>query len=280
MPAVVTPVARVLVACLAACAFSAASAARLEITTGTGSGYIDAEIAAGADGLAGSSDIADDSADGYAAAAGSQPAVSLPLNGGSITYSWERNVTMGPGLDDASLGISGSGRSTLTLTNAGTLGSFFENSRVVVLADVLVAPTTEALGTPVSIVLAGSMSSQLATAVPGLEAIATFDITVRDHNDDVLISRIGPDGSNPDVFSLSFASTVGAHLSVEIRYDTNSNFFGASDASGDVVTSSALDASLRVTPVPEPGTWALFALGLAGVALGRRHLGTHSATRA
>jgi hypothetical protein len=159
--------------------------------------------------------------------------------------------------------FSASAFSFLGMTGIGQLQQTSEIASLDLRSDLRLAPTAEAIGTPVNVRVSGSGFTTF--SAPGIAAddLGTFDIRVIAADGTLLAAHSA--SASDQVFDLAFVAAVGDEMELQVRHDRATSFLGSVDISSGtkhMVSAASLEGSLTVTPVPEPGTWTLIFGGL------------------
>jgi hypothetical protein len=248
-------------ACFATC-LGDAQALHLELSNGWVAGTVDAEIVSGLTVEQASMDLAPTVATGRVAIDGAFPFATDTFLDGSLGYGFERSASIAATAEATRIAISAQSATRFALDGVSTVSSLFESQRADLVTDVFVASATDPDGTPVSMMFSGRASASFDNGLPGAEYVAHFRIDILDGNDAVVASYAGVDNGLPEDFAISFVSRIGERLTIDVQFDTDLGLFAEVPGTGAISARSGLDASLQVTPVPEPGTWALMLTGM------------------
>lgn len=260
---------------LATLGATAAQAASLSLVSGNVSGSL--AMQAGINGQAVQVDagVDDLSGAGFLLGAGGH-AVDLALTPtGMLSHLWSAGASLDTTLSPASAAFQAGSASVVAVDAAGRFDGSLDTTTVLLEAELAIVSTGEATGSAVRLTVAGTADSLFGSSGPGLQALPTFDLVVRDAGSNILGSWQGLAAGSNGNFSFSFDSQVGQLLSFSLSHDSHlmadaADIVMGSGASVDL--SSTLSGSISVSAVPEPESYALFLAGLAAIGLlhGRR----------
>lgn len=191
-----------------------------------------------------------------------------PLNGGVVSYGASDAVNATLTASPSGMVFSASAFSFLGLTGVGQLQQTTELSSLDLRTELRILSGTDPVGTAVSLRLAGSGFSTF--SAPGITAddLSIFDIRVIAADGTLLAAHHG--SSADQAFDVAFVAAVGDEMEFQLRHDRGTSFLGDLDISSGtrhMVSVTALEGSITVTAVPEPGTWALLLSGLGLIPL-------------
>jgi len=255
---------------LATLGATAAQAAALSLSSGSVTGS--QALLAGVNGQALTVDsrVDDLSGVGFLLGAGGQARDLALTPAGTLSHLWSASASLDTTLDPALAAFQIGSASVLAVAATGRFDGSSDTSSVLLEAELAIVATGEATGSAVRLTVAGTADSLFASNGPGVQALPTFDLVVRDAGYNILGSWQGLAAGSTGGFSFSFDSQVGELLSLSLSHHSNlmSDAADLSAATGTVLDlSSALSGSISVSAVPEPQTYALWLAGLAAVGL-------------
>lgn len=250
---------------------ASAQAAHLTVLSGTAQGGIDAGVTIGRQATTVTGTLADLSGDGQLLAAGGG-AQTLALADGTAWLEWSQAVSLESGGDQRPATFLATGSSVLSVASASPVTRAQVAAEANLQAALTVASDGEAVGTAVRVDLTGLASSLFASDMRGAQDVVSYELVVRDAQQQVLASFTGLPAGAGDTFSLSFASRVGDALQLSLRQASRpGSFAGQSIPSGEtrrLESSVLLQGEFTVSAVPEAQSLALVLAGLAVVGVG------------
>ncbi len=259
-----------LAALLATLGSTAAQAASLTLVTGSVAGSLAVQASVNDQAVGVEAALDDLSGAGYLLGVGSGDASRALSPAGAVTHLWSAGAALDTTLNSASAAFQIGTLSVLGIDAAGRFDGSADGTTVLLEAELAILSTGEAQGSAVRVDVSGVADSLFASTGPGVEALPTFDLVVRDAGSQILGSWQGlPAGGNAS-FAFSFQSQIGQVLSFSLSHYSGLMADGLALGTGAVHTLSAsalLDGQISVSAVPEPETYALFLAGLAAIGL-------------
>ncbi len=189
---------------------------------------------------------------------------------GSLSHLWSASASLDTTLSPASAAFQAGSASVLGTAAAGRIDGSGNTTVLLLEADLAIVATGEAVGSAVRLTVIGTADSLFASSGPGVQALPTVDLVVRDAGSNILGSWQGlPAGHSAD-FSLSVDSQVGQRLSFSLSHHSSLLADGFDLGAGPGATldmAALLNGSISVSAVPEPETGALLLAGLAAIGL-------------
>ena len=255
---------------LATLGATAAQAASLSLVSGNVSGSLALQAGANGQALRLDAGVDDLSGAGFLLGAGGH-AVDLALTpAGMLSHLWSAGASLDTTLNPASAAFQTGSASVLTVDAPGRFDGSLDATTVLLQADLAIVSTGEAVGSAVRLTVVGTADSLFGSSGPGVQALPSFDLVVRDAGYNILGSWQGLAAGSSGSFSFSFDSQVGQLLSFSLSHDSSLMADAADISAGlgaTVDLSSTLSGSISVSAVPEPESYALFLAGLAAIGL-------------
>lgn len=255
---------------LATLGATSAQAAALSLVSGSVSGSLAVQAAVNSQNVTLTAGVDDRSGAGFLLGTGGHD-VSLALTpAGTLSHLWSASASLDTTLHPASVGFQAGSLSVLDVAAGGRFDGSDDSSVVLLEAELAIVSTGEALGSAVRLNVIGTAESLFASTGPGVQALPTFDLVVRDAGSGILGSWQGLAAASSGYFSFSFDSQVGQRLFLSLSHYSQLLGDGLDLGTGPGATldsTALLDGSISVSAVPEPQTYALMLAGLAAIGL-------------
>jgi opacity protein-like surface antigen len=255
---------------LATLGASAAQAAALSLVSGSVSGSLALQTSVNDQAVMVDAYVDDWSGAGILLGAGSNDFNQALTPAGTLSHSWRAGASLDTTLNPASAAFQTSSLGVLGATANGRFDGSLDTSTLLLEAELAIVSTGEAAGTAVRLDVSGVADSLFGSTGPGVEALPTFDLVVRDADSLILGSWQGLAAGSSGSFSFSFNSQVGQRLSFSLSHYSSLQadaFDLDAAATTRLETSTLLNGSISVSAVPEPETYALLLAGLAAIGL-------------
>ena len=245
-------------------------AASLSLVTGSLNGSLAVQALVNDQSFAVNASIDDLSGTGFLLGAGSHDVNQALTSAGSLTHLWSAGASLDTTLNPASAAFQASSISVLGVDAGGRFDGSDDSTSVLLEAELAILSTGEAQGSAVRVDVSGVADALFGSTGPGVQALPSFDLLVRDAGSQILGSWQGLSAGGSGSFSFSFQSQVGQVLSFSLSHYSSlmADGLALGDGARHTLDASALlDGQISVSAVPEPETYALFLAGLAAIGL-------------
>jgi hypothetical protein len=259
-----------LAALLATLGTTAAQAASLSLITGSVAGSLAVQASVNDQAVGIEAALDDLSGVGYLLGAGSGDASRALSPAGMLTHLWSASASLDTTLNPAAAAFQAGSASVLGIDAAGRFDGSDDSSSLLLDAELAILSTGEAEGSAVRVDVSGVADALFGSSGPGVQALPTFDLVVRDAGSNILGSWQGLPAGSSGSFSFSFQSQIGQVLSFSLSHYSSLTADGLALAAGTAHTldvSTLIDGQISVSAVPEPETYALLLAGLAALGL-------------
>ena len=259
---------------LATLGATAAQAAALSLVSGSVNGSLAAQAGVNNQVVAVNANVDDLSGAGFLLGAGgndfNQALMVSGTPAGTLSHLWSAGASLDTTLNPASAAFQAGSASVLGVAAGGRFDGSDDTTVLLLEAELAIVSTGEADGAAVRLDVSGVADSLFGSSGPGVQALPTFDLVVRDAGSNILGSWQGLAAGSSGSFSFRFDSQVGQRLSISLSHHSSllADGFDLDAATGATLDSSALlTGSISVSAVPEPETYALMMAGLLAVAV-------------
>lgn len=255
---------------LASVGATASQAASLSLMTGSVNGSLAVQAGVNDQAFAVDASIDDLSGTGFLLGAGGNDFNLALTPAGALTHLWSAGASLDTTLNPASAAFQANSISVLGVDAGGRFDGSDDSTSVLLEAELAILSTGEAQGSAVRVDVSGVADALFGSTGPGVQALPSFDLVVRDAGSQILGSWQGLSAGGSGSFSFSFQSQIGQVLSFSLSHYSSlmADDLPLGDGARHTLDAAALlDGQISVSAVPEPETYALFLAGLAAIGL-------------